>query len=129
MPRVSQNHDGSPKRRLEPIFLLHEPLGTIDSIRIATVLRYVLDLLIVFEYLASALSARNSAYSEYYSIIRKCSYGSVESGVGASGVALAGVCSRRSESTTARGASCAPTSTGWVWGRYKRIQDGGAHVS
>ncbi len=27
MPRVSQNHDGSPKRRLQPIFLLDEPLG------------------------------------------------------------------------------------------------------
>eukprot|EP01048_Picozoa_sp_COSAG05_P009908 COSAG05_NODE_841_length_7021_cov_5.980352_5_plen_75_part_00 len=26
MPRVSQNHDGSPKRRLQPIFLLDEPL-------------------------------------------------------------------------------------------------------
>ncbi len=28
MPRVSQNHDGSPKRRLQPILLLDEPLGS-----------------------------------------------------------------------------------------------------
>ena len=27
MPRVSQNHDESPKRRLQPILLLDEPLG------------------------------------------------------------------------------------------------------
>ena len=27
MPRVSQNHDGSPKRRLQPIRILDEPLG------------------------------------------------------------------------------------------------------
>ena len=27
MPGVSQNHDGSPKRRLQPILLLDEPLG------------------------------------------------------------------------------------------------------
>ena len=33
MPRVSQNHDGSPKRRLQPIFLLDEPLGCIHIIQ------------------------------------------------------------------------------------------------
>ena len=27
MPEVSQNHDGSPKRRLQPIIPLDEPLG------------------------------------------------------------------------------------------------------
>ena len=31
MPRVSQNHDGSPKRRLQPILILDEPLGQVDS--------------------------------------------------------------------------------------------------
>ena len=32
MPRVSQNHDGSPKRRLQPIFILDEPLGFVTKI-------------------------------------------------------------------------------------------------
>ena len=30
MPGVSQNHDGSPKRRLQPILLLDEPLGHVQ---------------------------------------------------------------------------------------------------
>eukprot|EP01043_Picozoa_sp_COSAG02_P029467 COSAG02_NODE_1835_length_10714_cov_7.585437_6_plen_58_part_00 len=37
MPGVSQNHDGSPKRRLQPILLLDEPLGsnqTLDHSRL-----------------------------------------------------------------------------------------------
>ena len=33
MPGVSQNHDGSPKRRLQPILLLDEPLGYLGSSR------------------------------------------------------------------------------------------------
>ena len=31
MPAVSQNHDGSPKRRLQPILLLDEPTSALDA--------------------------------------------------------------------------------------------------